>query len=213
MFTGIVEALVPLLEVQESGGIRCLSVAAPAPLLASVKRGDSVAVNGVCLTRTDASAHRLQFEVVRETLERSNLAEMQAGDKVHLESSLKFGDAIGGHLVAGHVWNAIPCIAIEQDADNRFVWFALDDEYSRYILHKGFVALDGVSLTVARVEPYAAVPRFGVTLIPETLARTRFAWLQPGMKVNLEVDSQTQAIVETVERVLNERSGAPGTPE
>lgn len=209
MFAGIVEALCPLSSLTDVRGVRQLSVEVPQEFRSSVQFGDSVAVNGVCLTRVEGQRGSLDFQVVRETLERSNLGRLKVGDAVNLERALKFGDRIGGHLVSGHIWTAIPCVEVERDGENRFAWFALDEAYDQYVLHKGFVALDGVSLTVAKVDRESLEKRFAVALIPETRARSRLGALHTGMLVNLEVDAQVQTIVETVTRILCEPGDVP----
>lgn len=205
MFTGIVDALSPVDALKDIQGIRHISVEVSKDYADSIYSGDSVAVNGVCLTRVGEGPRLLGFDVVRETLDHSNLGGLRAGDVVNLERSLKFGERMGGHLVAGHIWRAIPCVELRQDEGNLLAWFALYEDFAPYVLHKGFVALDGVSLTVAKVD--AANQRFAVTLIPETRERTRLGLLKTGDLVNLEVDGQVQAIVETVNRVLAEQGG------
>lgn len=205
MFTGIVEALCPIISLKDDQGVRRLSIEVGGDYATSIEGGDSVAVNGVCLTRTEMEPTSLSFQVVRETLERSNLGGLQEGEVVNLERALKFGDRVGGHLVSGHIWRSIPCLGVDEDGNNQMAWFALHPDFAPFVLPKGFVALDGVSLTVAEVETAAPNPRFGVALIPETRQRTRLGHLVPGRRVNLEVDGQVQAIVETVNRVLGER--------
>jgi len=208
VFTGIVEVLSPVRSVAENGGVLRLSVGAPSEFALSVAAGDSVAVNGVCLTRVNAApSETLEFDVVQETCLRSNLGALCAGDQVNLERWLCFGARLGGHLVAGHVWSTETCLAVERDDDNCLAWFSLGPASVPYMLHKGFVALDGVSLTVARIEHGNTGSTFAVSLIPETRQRTRFGALEEGDQVNLEVDAQAQAIVDTVMRVLADMPG------
>lgn len=204
MFTGIVEAWCPIRSLKDIQGVRCLSIEVAQDFSSSIESGDSVAVNGVCLTRVGQEQNSLCFEVVRETLDCSNLGLLREGEKVHVERSLRFGGRVGGHLVAGHVWRSIPCVGLQMSDGNQLAWFALDEDFAPYVLHKGFVALDGVSLTVAKVDRRPPDPKFAVTLIPETRERTGLGVLEPGKFVNLEVDGQVQAIVETVNRVLAE---------
>ena len=213
MFTGIVEALCPIRSLRDVQGVRHLSIDVSEDFASTIESGDSVAVNGVCLTRTDAEPTSLSFQVVGETLECSNLGLLNEGEEVNLERSLKFGDRVGGHLVSGHIWRSIPNLALEKDGSNQLAWFALDEDFAPFVLHKGFVALDGVSLTVARVEKMPPNPRFAVALIPETRQRTRLGVLRPGSRVNLEVDGQVQAIVKTVDRILAERGLSPANIE
>lgn len=203
MFTGIVEALSSVCAITEADGVRRMCIDAPADFAVSVASGDSVSVNGVCLTRVNSAASEaLEFDVVQETLFRSNLRALQEGDKVNLERALRFGDRLGGHLTSGHVWSTETCLALERDGENLVAWFSLQSTSAPYVLHKGFVALDGVSLTIARIERHDAVAKFAVSLIPETRQRTRFGELREGDCVNLEVDTQTQAVVDTVRSML-----------
>ncbi len=183
--------------------MRRMRINAPADFAASVAAGDSVSVNGVCLTRVNSAASEaLEFDVVQETLCRSNLGTLQEGDKVNLERALRFGDRLGGHLTSGHVWSTETCLALEREGENRVAWFSLGSTSAPYVLHKGFVALDGISLTVARIERQNAGSKFAVSLVPETRQRTRFGGLCEGDRVNLEIDAQTQAVVDTVARLL-----------
>ena len=210
MFTGIVEALCPVREVSDAQGRRRISIQLPSELASSVAEGDSVSVNGVCLTLVARECPLLHFDVVQETLNRSNLSLLSPADEVNVERSLRYGDRIGGHLLSGHIWSCVPCTRIEWDGDNIDAWFALESDIRPYLLPKGFVALDGVSLTIAAVEHEGESPEFSVSLIPETRRRTRFGSLCAGQVVNLELDAQTQAIVDTVTRLMAERY--PGVP-
>ena len=192
--------------LSDAGGVRRIGIEVTPEYASSVAAGDSVAVNGVCLTRTDISASSvLEFDVVQETLDRSNLGLLAVGDLVNVERALRFGARLGGHIVAGHIWNTVTCLAVEEDEGNRLLWCSLARNSVPYVLHKGFVALDGVSLTVAKLESGDEHSKFAVTLIPETRQRTRLGSVSPGDQVNLEVDGQVQAIVETVERVLAQK--------
>lgn len=211
MFTGIIEALCAVHALAETGGIRRISVRVPESYSSSIDAGDSVAVNGVCLTRTGpARQEMLEFDVVAETLSRSNLGALVEGDHVNLERALRFGDHLGGHLVSGHVWSTTSCLAVEQQGENRMAWFSLDEESTPYVLHKGFVALDGTSLTVAKLAHDEDRAKFAVTLIPETRERTRLGALRQGDRINLEVDGQVQAIVDTVRQVLGQSDSPLG---
>ena len=168
--------------------------------------GGSVAVNGVCLTATGVEAGSACFDVVRETLDHTNLGALAPGSRVNVERSFRVGDEIGGHILSGHVVGTALVDAIEQGENERNLWLRVEADWLRFLQHKGFAALDGASLTIAAVE--ASARRIKVSLIPETIARTTLGSLAQGDRVNLEIDSQTRAIVETVERMLKER----GTP-
>lgn len=204
MFTGIVQGLCPVADVREHGGIRRLALDLDG-LAEGLATGASVAVNGVCLTVTAVDGDRARFDVIPETLVRTNLGRLAPGDRVNVERSLKAGDEIGGHLVSGHVSAVASVRRIEQNAADapgtRNLYFGVPPALMKYLTYKGFVALDGASLTIAHVDGAG----IGVCLIPETIARTTLGRVEQGAPVNLEVDPQTQAIVDTVERVLAER--------
>jgi len=183
MFTGLIAHLgIVAQSLPDRGGNRltleCADLArASAP-------GDSIAVNGVCLTVASVSGGRLEFDVVPETLQRSDLGALVPGDAVNLEPSLRLGDALGGHLVYGHVDATTRIEAKQAEGPGYRLWFAVPPGLEAMVVEKGFVALDGVSLTVAE----RTGSRFAVALVPETLARTTFGRKSAGGPVNLEVD-------------------------
>ena len=163
-------------------------------IAARVKLGDSVSINGCCLTVVAVDGETLAFDAGEETLSRTNLATLQPGDRVNLETSLKFGDELGGHLVTGHV-DAVATVDERQDAAPWCtMWFRPPPALLRQIASKGSVTLDGVSLTVVAVEP----DRFSVALIPHTLAATTLGFRTVGSEVNLETD----VLAKYVERQL-----------
>ena len=163
-----------------------------------------MAINGVCLTATKVEEGNACFDVVRETLENSNLGTLAKGSCVNVERSFRVGDEIGGHILSGHVVGTVAVDAIEEDENERNLWFRVEADWLRFLHHKGFAALDGASLTIAAVDVPAQ--RIKVSLIPETIARTTLGTVAQGDRVNLEIDPQTRAIVETVERILAERA-------
>jgi len=199
MFTGIVQAQCRVVDIDDVDGIRVLSVDL-VDVAGGLELGASVANNGACLTACEINASVVRFEVVQETLELTNLGSLNADDMVNIERSLKFGDEVGGHVVSGHISASAIIDEILVDRANRTVWFTVDAEVMPFILWKGWVALDGVSLTVSRLDRDAH--RFGVSLIPETLSRTTLGNWAIGDQVNLEPDSQTQTIIETVRGLL-----------
>ena len=166
--------------------------------------GASVAVNGVCLTATEVEAGSARFDVVRETLDHTNLGALAQGSRVNVERSFRVGDEIGGHILSGHVVGTARVDAIEEGKNERNLWFRVEADWLRFLHHKGFAALDGASLTIAAVD--APAQRIKVSLIPETIARTTLGSVARGGLVNLEIDPQTRAIVETVERALAKRN-------
>lgn len=204
MFTGIVKGLGTVVSGQVMPGLARFSVELPAGYGDGLARGASVAVDGTCLTATDIEGDRATFDVMRETLERTTLGTLAVGSRVNVERSYRVGDEVGGHVVSGHVSGTADILSVDTPEHNRVITFRVPTEWMKYILPKGFVALDGCSLTV--VDADRAAGAFRVWLIPETLARTTFGFKVPGDKVNFEIDSRTQAIVDTVKAVLRERT-------
>jgi riboflavin synthase len=183
VFTGLVEDLGTVLSVDATrDGVR---VAISSPLAQELKEGDSVAVNGVCLTATGLCGGELfGADVMNETLRRSSLSELEAGSRVNLELPLKPDSRLGGHIVQGHVDGVGAVSAIADDGFARQVTIVAAPELMRYVVEKGSITVDGVSLTVASVDDTA----FAVSLIPETLERTTLGATEEGTPVNLEVD-------------------------
>jgi riboflavin synthase len=182
VFTGLVADLGTVAEVHSTtDGVR---LAIESPLTSELAEGDSVAVNGVCLTAVGLCGDRFGADVMNETLRRSSLAEVQAGTKVNLELSLQANGRLGGHIVQGHVDGVGAISETRDDGFARVVTIAADPDLLRYVVEKGSIAVDGVSLTVARVDDDS----FDVSLIPETIERTNLGAARPGTPVNLEVD-------------------------
>jgi riboflavin synthase len=184
MFTGIVETMggVRRLEPDGAGG-RHLVVAAPS-IAGQLTIGESVAVNGACLTVVERDGQTFRFQAGPETLRRTNLGELTVGDRVNLERSLQVSDRLGGHIVQGHV-DGVGRIAERQlQGDWEMVWFGCPADVAAQMVPKGSVAVDGVSLTLVEV----AADCFSVALIPHTLANTTLGFKQPGAVVNLETD-------------------------
>jgi len=182
VFTGLVADLGTVSDVVATpDGVR-LQVATS--LAAELSEGDSVAVNGVCLTAVSADAQAFTAEVMNETLRRSSLAEVAAGRRVNLELPLRAQDRLGGHVVQGHVDGVGAVSGVEDDGFARVVTIDAPPELLRYVVEKGSIAVDGVSLTIAALRGDA----FEVALIPHTLEVTTFGAMQQGDDVNLEVD-------------------------
>jgi riboflavin synthase len=182
VFTGLVADLGTIAEVHSTtDGVR---LAIESSLAGELSEGDSVAVNGVCLTAIGLCGDRFGADVMHETLRRSSLAEVQTGTKVNLELPVKADDRLGGHIVQGHVDGVGAISEARDDGFARVVTISADPDLLRYVVEKGSIAVDGVSLTVARVGDDS----FDVSLIPETLQRTNLGEARPGTPVNLEVD-------------------------
>jgi len=183
VFTGLVAALGMVREADRGDDGTRLTVEAGA-LAAELAEGDSVAVNGVCLTATAIAGGAFSADVMAETLDRSSLGPLRAGDRVNLELALRAADRMGGHMVQGHVDGVGTVARVAEDGFARLVTVAADPALLRYVVEKGSIAVDGVSLTVATVDD----AEFTVSLIPETLERTTLGAAEQGDAVNLEVD-------------------------
>jgi riboflavin synthase len=194
MFTGLVADKGTVTAVDATdGGVRLAVETALAPEIAE---GDSVAVNGVCLTATAIADGRFSADVMHETLRRSSLAEVAEGAAVNLELPLRASDRLGGHVVQGHVDGLGTIRDIREDGFSRMVDIEAPPETLRYVVEKGSIAVDGISLTVASVTD----DRFSVALIPETLERTNLGAAAPGQPVNLEVDVLAKYVEKLVSR-------------
>jgi len=202
MFTGIVQGTATLVSIDEKPNFRTHVVAMPDAMLPGLETGASVAHNGSCLTVTQINGNHVSFDLMKETLRITNLGELVVGDSVNVERAAKFNDEIGGHLMSGHIMTTAEVAKILTSENNRQIWFKMRDKtLMKYILHKGYIGIDGISLTVGEV----TASRFCVHLIPETLERTTLGSKKLGNRINIEIDPQTQAIVDTVERVLAQR--------
>ena len=183
---------------QPAADFRTHTVELPEDMANGLQTGASVAHNGCCLTVTETDGRTARFDLMAETLDKTNLGRLKTGDLVNLERAARFGDEIGGHLMSGHITATTEILRIERTEHNTTMHFALPAALKPYILPKGFVGLDGCSLTIGSV----GEDSFCVHLIPETLRRTLFGTRQAGDTVNLEIDPQTQAVVDTVGRIL-----------
>ena len=199
MFTGIVQGLCEVTSVGDEAGLRRLGVDLGA-LACGLDLGASVAINGVCLTAARCRGNEVGFDVIGESLAHSNLRELEKGHRVNVERSLRLGDEIGGHRLSGHVCDTVRVLRIERGPNERVIRLAVADQWLPYLSYKGFVAVDGASLTISAVD--RAEGSFSVSLIPETLSRTTLGSVQEGALLNLEIDPETQSIVDTVERLL-----------
>lgn len=202
MFTGIVQGTAPVVAIEEKSNFRVHKIKFPKALLPGLELGASVAHNGCCLTIAAIEKDVISFDLMKETLRVTNLGNLKVGDNVNLERAAKFGDEIGGHLMSGHVICQAEIVKILASENNRQIWFKMPEALMKYVLYKGFIGIDGISLTIGEVSK----GRFCVHLIPETLERTTLGAKRLGDSVNIEIDTQTQAIVDTVERVLENRT-------
>jgi riboflavin synthase len=184
MFTGIIQSVGTLNAVEARGGDLRLTIDAPEIEPGRMQLGDSIAVAGVCLTVAARTASGFIADVSRETLALTTIGHWRSGARLNLEAALRASDALGGHLVLGHVDGCAELLARHEDARSQRLQFRAPQALGRYLARKGAVALDGVSLTVNEVDG----AEFGVNLVPFTLAATTLAGLQTGAQVNLEID-------------------------
>ncbi|MGL5948363.1 MAG: riboflavin synthase [Aeromonas sp.] len=198
MFTGIIEAVGTLTQLRHHGEDVSLTVSAPGLDFNDVKLGDSIATNGVCLTVVQLGAHSYSADLSLETLKRSSFANAKVGDKLNLEKALMATSRLGGHLVSGHV-DGVGVVQSKHDLGRAIeYWIKAPAELSRYIVEKGSIAVDGISLTVNGV----AGDLFRLTIVPHTVKETTLSAWQAGTAVNLEVDQ----IARYLERLMQ---GAP----
>lgn len=196
MFTGIVQGAVSVSSIVDRPGLRSLALDFTHGLREGLEIGASVAIAGVCLTVTAIDGDAVSFDAIEETLRRTTLGRLREGNRVNVERSARAGVEIGGHELSGHVDGTAEILAVDRPPGNHVITFRAPRELTRYIFTKGFIALDGCSLTVVDVDRDAAT--FTVHLIPETLRVTTFAALGAGDRVNLEIERRTQVIVDTV---------------
>jgi riboflavin synthase len=196
MFTGLISDLgtVSAVELGEGGA----TIAVSTSLADDLREGDSIAVNGVCLTATEIDGAGFKAEAMIETLERSSLGALHPGAHVNLELPLRAADRLGGHVVQGHVDGTGVVTSLREEGFARVLEIETDPGLTRYLVEKGSVALDGVSLTVSALNGR----RFAVSLIPETLQRTNLGTIEEGARVNIEVD----ILAKHVERLMEART-------
>ncbi len=207
MFSGIIDAtgIIAASDVSDAG--RRLVIRAPG-YWADTIHGASVAIDGVCLTVTHADVEDAAFDVVAETLRRTTLGRLAPGDRVNLQKSLRVGDRVDGHFVQGHV-DAIGEISrIDRDGGESMWWFEMDEEAMRYLIPKGSVAIDGISLTVAKIDG----SQFGVAIIPTTLELTTLSSKRIGDTVNIETDILSRTVVQHLDRVSDAGRLIAGRP-
>lgn len=199
MFTGIVQAQVQAFDVADKPGLKQFAIMLPEALQAGLTIGASIAIDGVCLTVTSIAGGRVSFDAIEQTLSVTNLANVVDGYRVNVERSARYGDEVGGHILSGHIDAMATIVGMERTENNLTVWYEIAPSLHKYVFERGFVALNGCSLTVAKVN---SSHQFAVCYIPETLRATSHSIKQVGDRINLEIDRQTQAIVDTVERTL-----------
>ncbi|WP_166265291.1 riboflavin synthase subunit alpha [Marinobacter caseinilyticus] len=201
MFTGIVQGIANVVSVEQKPGLTTFGIRFPQEHLNHVTVGASVAINGTCLTVTSQDGDQLYFDAMQETLRLTTLGDLSSGSLINFERAARIGDEIGGHLLSGHIHTTAQVTAIERPENNCTLYFEVPPEWARYVFPKGYIAINGASLTIGDV----TLNTFTVHLIPETLRATTFSELQTGDRVNIEIDSQTQTIVDTLARMGYDR--------
>jgi len=202
MFTGIIQGQAKITAIVEKPSLKTLTVDLTGPFRDGLLNGASVSIDGVCLTVTELSAIGVSFDVMLETLNLTTLGSLSVGDLVNIERSAHEGKEVGGHILSGHVDGTAVVSAVETPENNRVITFQAPKRLMRYIFSKGFIALNGASLTVVNADKRAGT--FQVWFIPETLRITTFASKRVDDRINIEIDRSTQVIVDTVTDFLKE---------
>ena len=202
VFTGIVEGTGLVTKIDSSKNLTKIAIQMPVDFSNGIKIGASVCVDGVCLTVSSINENELNFDVIIETLNVTTFNEIKVNDVVNVERSMKLGDEIGGHMLSGHVSTTASISEIDNPENNHIISFLTDSETIRYIFPKGYIALNGVSLTVGDVDK--SNKTFNVYLIPETLRLTNLGSKITGDKINLEIETQTRNMVDTISEINKE---------
>ncbi|PSU92133.1 riboflavin synthase [Photobacterium kishitanii] len=198
MFTGIIQGIAQVVSIDKKQNFQTHIIRLPRDMMQGLSLGASVAHNGCCLTVTGFDDQLVSFDLMQETLNVTNLGLLNVGDYVNVERAAKFGDEIGGHAMSGHIMATAMVSAVKTSENNHQIWFSVPPQLIKYIFAKGYISIDGISLTIAEVGDGC----FSVSLIPETLQRTNLKNRIINDVINIEIDPQTQAIVETVERMM-----------
>ncbi len=196
MFTGIVSGTAPILRIAEGEGIRKITVDL-VDFLDGLETGASVSLDGVCMTVVSMDSGEVTFDAISETLDRTTLSDRSEGDRLNVERSMRLGDELGGHILSGHVMGTAEIIESRTVGEGLDLQISIPDGCSPFIMEKGFIAVDGMSLTVGKCDEES----FGLHIIPETLRITTLDKKVVGDRVNIEIDSRTQAVVETMLRM------------
>ena len=199
MFTGIVQGKGEIVSIESGNEITTLQIRVPST--EGLQIGARVSIDGVCLTAREFTDEIVSFDVIPETLEKTTLGQLEQGHHVNVERSLRYGDEVGGHLLSGHIIGRGLVSKSERVGDGAQYSIIAPPDVRKYIVSKGYVGIDGISLTIGDVSE----DHFDLHLIPETLRLTTIGDKQVGDAVNLEIDSTTMMVVETVERMMKEK--------
>ena len=205
MYTGIVRGAFPVTFFNNKPGLLTYGVQLPPELMDEISLGASVNIDGVCQTVIKIENDALYFDASTETLRITTLGDIKLGDNVHVERSAKLSDENGGHILSGHVDGKAKIIKIAKSNFETIITIEIPQPFRKYLFNKGFVALHGCSLTICNYELNSG--QFEINLIPETIRLTQFGKKSAGDEINLEIDRQTQVLVDTIERTLEQTLG------
>lgn len=201
MFSGIVQTVGKIESIEDKNHIKTIRIETHGDYLEDIAIGQSVSVDGVCLSLVKKNNEYCEFEAVEETINRTTLGSYKQGTKVNLEKSLKFGDTVGGHFVSGHIHTRGRIVEVELVGDSKNILVEIEEKWIKYLTEKGYISVNGASITIGKVSKKT----FYIHLIPETLRTTNLDELIYGKYVNLEFDQTTIAIVDTTERLINQK--------
>ena len=200
MFSGIVQTVGKIESIKDKNHIKTIRIETHGDYLEDIAIGQSVSVDGVCLSLVKKNNEYCEFEAVEETINRTTLGSYMQGTKVNLEKSLKFGDTVGGHFVSGHIHTRGRIVEVELVGESKNILVEIEEKWIKYLTEKGYISVNGASITIGKVSKNT----FYVHLIPETLKTTNLDELIYDNYVNLEFDQATIAIVDTTERLINQ---------
>jgi len=201
MFSGIVQTVGKIESIKDKNNIKTIRIETHGNYLEDIAIGQSVSVDGVCLSLVKKNNEYCEFEAVEETINRTTLGSYKQGTKVNLEKSLKFGDTVGGHFVSGHIHTRGRIVEVELVGESKNILVEIEEKWIKYLTEKGYISVNGASITIGKVSKNT----FYVHLIPETLKTTNLDELIYDNYVNLEFDQATIAIVDTTERLINQK--------
>lgn len=203
MYTGIVQGVSNVVALNKADGVWSITLSFTNSLIEQLTLGASVSVDGVCLTVININENDVSFDAMKETLENTTLGSLEVGKYVNIERSAKQGSEIGGHVLSGHIEGMAKIVNIDSSDNNFIVTFSFSEAWNEYIFHKGFIGINGASLTVVRKDNKN---EFCVYFIPETLRATTFSEKKVGDLVNIEIDYQTKVIVDTVKNYMRQQN-------
>ena len=201
MFSGIVQTVGKIESIKDKNHIKTIRIETHGNYLEDIATGQSVSIDGVCLSLVKKNNEYCEFEAVEETINRTTLGSYKQGTKVNLEKSLKFGDTVGGHFVSGHIHTRGRIVEVELVGESKNILIEIEEKWIKYLTEKGYISVNGASITIGKVSKNT----FYIHLIPETLKTTNLDELIYDNCVNLEFDQTTIAIVDTTERLINQK--------